>query len=176
MRFYLGIFYAREHRVFWLDINQGNYPYITSSTTLPYGACSLGFPPQKIRRIYGAAKIYDTRSGIDPDFPESLLDVADFIKIGENGEEYGVTTGRKRKVNYLNLDKLIYATNVSGTTNLIISKLDVLEKSGIFKLIYKEQVRNFNSKKEMIDRTSSILLKECPVIKELIFSESAKKI
>ena len=161
---------------FWLDINQGNYPYITSSTTLPYGACSLGFPPHKIRRIYGAAKIYDTRSGIDPEFPESLLDEPDFIKIGKAGEEYGVTTGRKRKVNYLNLDKLIYAINVSGTSNLIISKVDILEVVGIFKYIYEEQVYAFNTKKEMIEKLSLILLKECSSIKELIFSESADKI
>ena len=40
----------------WLDIIQGNYPYVTSSNPLPYGACSLGFPPQKIRNIYGALK------------------------------------------------------------------------------------------------------------------------
>ena len=39
---------------FWLDINYGNYPYITSSTTLPYGACSLGFSPKLINNIYGA--------------------------------------------------------------------------------------------------------------------------
>ena len=59
---------------FWLDINYGNYPYITSSTTLPYGACSLGFSPKLINNIYGACKIYDTRSGLDPEFPEELLD------------------------------------------------------------------------------------------------------
>ena len=58
---------------FWLDINYGNYPYITSSNTLPYSACSLGFPPQLIKNIYGAVKIYDTRVGTDPDFPESFI-------------------------------------------------------------------------------------------------------
>ena len=51
-----------------LDIHYGNYPYVTSSTTLPYGACSLGFSPQKINNIYGIAKCYSTRSGIDPYF------------------------------------------------------------------------------------------------------------
>uniref|UniRef100_A0A6C0JBN0 Adenylosuccinate synthase n=1 Tax=viral metagenome TaxID=1070528 RepID=A0A6C0JBN0_9ZZZZ len=44
---------------FWLDINQGNYPYVTSSYTLPYSACSLGFPPQKIRSIYGLVNFFD---------------------------------------------------------------------------------------------------------------------
>ena len=52
---------------FWLDINYGNYPFVTSSVTLPYSACSLGFPPCKINTIYGAAKIYDTRVGYDPE-------------------------------------------------------------------------------------------------------------
>ena len=51
---------------FWLDINYGNYPYVTSSETLPYNACSLGFSPKKIRDIIGVAKIYDTKSGVDP--------------------------------------------------------------------------------------------------------------
>ena len=82
----------------WLDLDWGNYPYVTSSTTLPYGACSLGFPTQKIRRIYGAAKIYDTRSGIDPEFPDTLLEDSVLARIGEVGAEYGVTTGRRRKV------------------------------------------------------------------------------
>ena len=76
---------------FWLDINYGNYPYITSSNTLPYSACSLGFPPQLIKNIYGAVKIYDTRVGTDPDFPEYLLDNNELAIIGELGEEYGVT-------------------------------------------------------------------------------------
>ena len=44
----------------WLDIIQGNYLYVTCSYTLPYSSCSIGFPPQLIKNIYGAAKIYDT--------------------------------------------------------------------------------------------------------------------
>ena len=76
----------------WLDINHGNYPYVTSSNPLPYGACSLGFPPQKIRNIYGAAKIYDTRVGKDPDFPDELLNDKELAKIGEVGEEFGAVS------------------------------------------------------------------------------------
>ena len=68
---------------FWLDINYGNYPYITSSVTLPYGACSLGFSPKLINNIFGACKIYDTRSGIDPDFPEDLLNNMELLSIGD---------------------------------------------------------------------------------------------
>ena len=63
---------------FRLDIDYGNYPYVTSSSTLPYMACSLGFPPCYIKSIIGCAKIYDTRSGVDPDFPPELLEDKEF--------------------------------------------------------------------------------------------------
>ena len=109
---------------FWLDINYGNYPYITSCNTLPYSACSLGFPPQLIKKIYGATKIYDTRSGIDPLFPESLLEDTELLKIAKEGNEYGTTTGRLRKVNWLDLNKLIISINKSGSTHIIISKIE----------------------------------------------------
>ncbi len=134
---------------FWLDINQGNYPYTTSSVTLPYGSCSLGFSPKKIRNIYGAVKIYDTRSGIDPLFPDKLLDDPLLTQIIDVGQEYGVTTGRKRTTNWLNLDLLIKAISVSGTTHLIISKIDVLEKIDVFKLFYKERLHTFKNLDEM---------------------------
>jgi adenylosuccinate synthase len=134
---------------FWLDINMGNYPYVTSSETLPYSACSLGFPTQKINRVYGAAKIYDTRSGEDPLFPSSLLDDAALMKIGNVGLEYGVTTGRRRKVNWLNLDKLIIAVTTTGATDLLISKCDVIEEVGEFKLFFKDSLVNFNGLSEM---------------------------
>ncbi len=72
---------------YYLDIDHGNYPYVTSSITLPYGACSLGFPPQKIRRIWGIAKLYDTRSGVDPLFPDKLLKDKELAKLGDLGGE-----------------------------------------------------------------------------------------
>ena len=128
---------------FWLDINYGNYPYITSSYTLPYSACSLGFPPQKIRNIYGACKIYDTRVGVDPDFPDSLLENEVLNKIAVVGNEFGSTTGRKRKVNWLDLDKLVMAINISGTTHIIISKVDILEKVESYSLILNKTILNF---------------------------------
>ena len=128
--------------------NYGIYPFITSSNTLPYGACSLGFPPQVIRHIYGAAKIYDTRSGFDDEFPESLLEDIELQKVGDVGQEYGTTTGRRRKVNWLNLNKLIHAINVSGTTHIVISKNDVLVDLNIFKIIL------FNSKLSLSDNST----------------------
>lgn len=161
---------------FWLDINYGNYPYVTSSTTLPYGACCLGFPPQKIRRIFAAAKIYDTRSGNDPDFPETLLDDPELMSLVKFGGEIGTTTGRIRKTNWLNIDKLIVAINISGSTDILISKVDVLEKLGIFKAFHHNTLIHFDTIKDMKDYIISTLSSNCPLLDEIKFSGSAKDI
>tara|TARA_B100000900_G_C20577614_1_gene716025 strand:+ start:1206 stop:2216 length:1011 start_codon:yes stop_codon:yes gene_type:complete len=158
---------------FWLDIDYGNYPYVTSSNTLPYSACSLGFPPQKIRKIYGAVKIYDTRVGKDPDFPDSLCDDEELLSIAKAGEEYGTTTGRMRTVNYLNVDKLLYAINVSGTTDLIMSKIDILEKLDIYKYYYEGKLFVFNTIKEMIDSIETVLEeKSNGFLKKILYSSN----
>ena len=116
--------------------------------------CSLGIPPQLIRNIFGAIKVYDTRVGKDPDFPDSLLEDENLKRIGELGQEFGVTTGRIRKVNWLNLDKLIKAINISGTNYLIFSKTDILEKVGIFKFFYGKTLFQV---KDLIDFKSRIM-------------------
>jgi len=129
---------------FWLDINYGDYPYVTSSETLPYNACSLGFSPKKIREIIGVAKIYDTKSGVDPLFPESLWQDDELNQIIDLGQEYGSTTGRKRLVNWLNLNKLKEAVKISGVTKLIINKCDILQKLNKYKLFLNQNLYNTN--------------------------------
>ena len=161
---------------FWLDINYGNYPYVTSSTTLPYGACSLGFPLQSINKIYGAAKIYDTRSGIDPFFPESLLEDDELKIIGDLGKEYGVTTGRKRIVNWLNLDKLCKALLITGTTDCIISKIDILKDANIYKLYYNESLHEFKNISEMTIFINKIIIEKCPYIENIIYSDNVETV
>ena len=66
-------------------------------------------------------------------------------RIIEEGQEYGSTTGRKRLVNWLNLDKLKKAIALSGCTELIINKCDVLEKIKEFKVIHGNELQNFTS-------------------------------
>jgi len=161
---------------FWLDINWGNYPYVTSSECLPYAACSLGFPPQKIRNIWGAAKIYDTRSGTDPKFPDSLLEDLLLSKIAKLGSEFGTTTGRARKVNWLNLDDLVRAINISGTTHLVISKCDVLESLGIYKLFWNSSLLSFSTISSMKGEISSVVKDNCPMVSEIFFSHSPEAI
>lgn len=164
---------------FWLDLDQGNYPYVTSSTTLAYGACSIGFPPQLIQNIWGAAKIYDTRSGEDPIFPNSLLDDPIMKKIGEVGAEYGVTTGRRRKCNWLSLKRLTESINISGCTHLVISKCDILELVSEFKMFlgyHGESLIEFENLSDMKKAIVFEIEKQCPLIQKIIFSSSPEKI
>lgn len=157
---------------FWLDINYGNYPYITSSNTLPYSACSLGFPPQLIKNIYGAAKVYDTRVGYDPDFPDSLLNDSELKNLGEIGEEYGSTTGRRRTTNWLNLDKLIKAINISGTNHIILSKTDIIQKINIYKFYYQNKLLSFNNIENFKNNIINILKNNCNNCKNIYFSDN----
>jgi adenylosuccinate synthase len=155
----------------WLDINQGLYPYVTSSETLPHAACSIGFPIQKIRNIWGCAKIYDTKSGKDPRFPKDLLDVPVLKALADLGEEFGVTTGRRRKVNWLNLDLLIKSLQITGSTHLVINKCDIMEELGIFKLFHKE-LMFFVDISQMKAYIEEHIRRNCPLVNKIIFSSS----
>lgn len=159
---------------FWLDINYGDYPYVTSSETLPYSACSLGFSPKKIRDIIGVAKIYDTKSGVDPLFPESLWKDSELNMIIEIGQEFGSTTGRKRLVNWLNLNKLIDAIKISGTTKLIINKCDILEKIHTYKLFQNNNLYKFNTLQSMESFINNQLNHALTDSIEIIFSGNNK--
>ena len=161
---------------FWLDINYGNYPYVTSSNTLPYSACSLGFPPQKIRNIYGAVKIYDTRVGNDPLFNNDKYDEDVLNDLSILGHEYGTTTGRRRTTKWLNVDKLINSINISGCTILIVSKIDIIKKLGIFKLQINHIHRLYECFKDMIEDLNSYLMQNCKLLTQIIYSDNPKYI
>ena len=156
----------------WLDIDHGDYPFVTSSTTMPYGACSLGFSPKKIERLIGVAKIYDTKSGVDPLFPETLWDDPVLDQIIQEGGEFGTTTGRKRLVNWLNLDKLIDAIRISGCTNLIINKCDVLNKIGVFKVIHQGKLVEFPDLTKMNDYIDDVVFEQESDVEDIIYSGS----
>jgi adenylosuccinate synthase len=163
-------------QAFHLDINYGNYPYVTSSECLPYAACSLGFSPQRIKNIFACAKIYDTRSGVDPLFPETLLDDPVLLKIGDLGKEYGVTTGRRRKVNWLNLDKLVEAVQIGGATHLVINKCDILNEVGIYKVYYQNELISFSEFHHMQDFVEFICYNSSDVLKAIYFSGNPETI
>jgi len=108
-----------------LDIDFGSYPYVTSSNTISAGACTgLGIAPNMIGDVFGIFKAYCTRVGSGP-FPTELFDeVGEFI--GKVGNEFGATTGRKRRCGWIDIPALKYAIAINGVTKLMMMKADVL--------------------------------------------------
>ena len=108
-----------------LDIDFGTYPFVTSSNTTAAGACTgLGVAPNQIKEVFGIFKAYTTRVGSGP-FPTELFD-EDGERMGRIGKEFGATTGRPRRCGWLDMVALKYAVQVSGVTQLIMMKADVL--------------------------------------------------
>ena len=108
-----------------LDIDMGTYPYVTSSNTVSSAAgVGSGVGPGRLGHILGICKAYTTRVGSGP-FPTELNDeVADNLR--KMGQEFGATTGRPRRVGWLDLVALKYAVRINGVTSLGLTKLDVL--------------------------------------------------
>ncbi|HTU28564.1 MAG TPA: adenylosuccinate synthase [Solirubrobacteraceae bacterium] len=108
-----------------LDIDHGTYPFVTSSNPVAGAACTgAGVGPKDIDEVWGVAKAYATRVGSGP-FPTELEDeLGDRIR--EAGGEFGTTTGRPRRVGWIDLVALRYAARLNSLTALAITKLDVL--------------------------------------------------
>lgn len=120
---------------FGLDIDWGDYPYVTSSHCTTAGALLNGIPPQAIRKVYGVCKAYETYVGTKNFQPPGEI----FEKMQEVGQEFGATTGRKRQCNYLNLDLLQKASRINGVTDLIVNKMDVLQALSHYAIIRDEE-------------------------------------
>ncbi|MFC4558458.1 adenylosuccinate synthase [Virgibacillus kekensis] len=108
-----------------LDIDQGTYPFVTSSNPIAGGVTiGSGVGPTKINHVVGVSKAYTTRVGDGP-FPTELdNEVGD--KIREVGREYGTTTGRPRRVGWFDSVVVRHARRVSGITDLSLNSIDVL--------------------------------------------------
>ena len=111
-----------------LDIDHGLYPYGTSSNTIAGGACTgVGVGPKRIDKVIGVMKAYTSRVGTGPVPTELKNEIGERIR--EAGREYGTTTGRPRRVGWLDLVPVKYSIRLNGIDTLVITKLDVL--SGI---------------------------------------------
>jgi adenylosuccinate synthase len=108
-----------------LDIDHGTYPYVTSSNTSA-GSVVTGSPvgAEHVNKIIGIAKAYLTRVGEGP-FPTELTG-NDGDELRKNGQEFGATTGRPRRCGWIDLVALKYSCIVSGITELVLTKLDIL--------------------------------------------------
>ena len=109
-----------------LDVDYGTYPFVTSSNPVSGGACiGLGIGPTKIDKVIGIVKAYTTRVGMGP-FPTEFDD--DFSEhIRKLGGEFGATTGRARRCGWFDAVVVRNAVRINGLTNLVITKLDVLD-------------------------------------------------
>ena len=109
-----------------LDIDHGTYPYVTSSATVSAGACTgLGINPKDIGKVTGIVKAYCTRVGNGP-FPTEDKG-ADGQRLGEQGHEFGTTTGRARRCGWFDAIATRYASRLNGCDELALMKLDVLD-------------------------------------------------
>lgn len=108
-----------------LDINHGIYPYVSCSDCTIGGIISSGFAFAKLDNVYGVAKCYTTKVGEGP-FPTEILGAEAEI-LREKGQEFGATTGRPRRIGWLDLPALRYAVKKSGITSIIMTKFDILD-------------------------------------------------
>jgi adenylosuccinate synthase len=101
-----------------LDVDYGNYPYVTSSSVLPSIA-------HNITRKIGVMKAYTSRVGDGPPY------YPDNEQLRESGGEYGTTTGRPRKCTWNDIDQLKYAFSVVQPDEVVVTKLDILDGMNI---------------------------------------------
>ncbi|MGO2267669.1 adenylosuccinate synthase [Vagococcus salmoninarum] len=108
-----------------LDIDQGTYPYVTSSNPVAGGVTiGSGVGPSKIDKVVGVCKAYTSRVGDGP-FPTELFDETG-DRIREIGREFGTVTGRPRRVGWFDTVVMRHSKRVSGITNLSLNSIDVL--------------------------------------------------
>ena len=112
-----------------LDIDHGTYPFVTSSSPTAGGALTgLGVGPKTVERILGVAKVFTTRVGSGP-FPTELHGEQARRLRGSGAnpwDEYGTTTGRPRRVGWLDLVILHHARRINSLTEFVLTKLDIL--------------------------------------------------
>lgn len=145
-----------------LDIDQGTYPFVTSSNPSAGGVCiGSGVGPSKIQQVIGVAKSYTTRVGDGP-FPTELNnEIGDYIR--EKGHEYGTVTGRARRVGWFDSVVVRHARRVSGITGLSLNSLDVLSGLETVKICTAYKFRG----EEITHYPASLkMLAECEAIYE----------
>ncbi|MFR5259295.1 MAG: adenylosuccinate synthase [Streptococcus salivarius] len=147
-----------------LDIDQGTYPFVTSSNPVAGGVTiGSGVGPSKINKVVGVCKAYTSRVGDGP-FPTELFDEVG-ERIREVGHEYGTTTGRPRRVGWFDSVVMRHSRRVSGITNLSLNCIDVLSGLDTVKICVAYDLDG-----ERIDHYPASLeqLKRCkPIYEEL---------
>jgi adenylosuccinate synthase len=148
----------------FLDLDQGTYPYVTSSNPVAGGACTgAGVGPRHVDRVVGVAKAYVTRVGSGP-FPTELFDEVG-ERIVDRGHEYGTNTGRRRRAGWFDGVMARHATRVNSLSELAVSKLDVLDGLPVVKVCVAYDVDG--ERVERLPDHQSVLHRARPVYEEL---------
>lgn len=155
---------------FHLDIDWGDYPYVTSSHCTVGSAILNGIPPKKIRKVIGTMKAYETYVGNKTYYTDE--NDPTFKRIQEVGQEFGATTGRPRKVNWMNLDRVIMALEINGVNQVIINKADVLREVGVFNVIYDDKLHSFDNMNSFKNFVQGIIQDTSNVFAKTIWSET----
>jgi adenylosuccinate synthase len=148
----------------FLDLDQGTYPFVTSSNPVAGGACTgAGVGPRDIQRIIGIAKAYVTRVGAGP-FPTELSDEQGATLV-DRGHEFGTNTGRRRRTGWFDAVMLRHAVRLNSLTEVALTKLDVLDVFDHLKVCvaYEADGERF----EHVPYHQSVLHKVTPVYEEL---------
>ena len=147
-----------------LDIDHGSYPYVTSSSPSIGGACTgLGLNPQAIKGVLGVFKAYSTRVGGGP-MPSEITD-EEAEEIRQKAQEFGVTTGRARRIGWFDGVAAKYSQLVNGFTGIVLTRLDILDEFDSVKVCIGYEVNG-----ERLDRfpANTGLLARCePIYEEL---------
>lgn len=131
------------------DLDWGTYPIVTSSNAITGISSGTGIPANKINEIIGVTKVYTTVVGGGA-FPTELHGKA-AEELRERGNEYGATTGRPRRVGWLDLVALRYAVEVGGITKMAITKTDIIPEDA--KIATQYVVSDFLTKQaQVVDR------------------------
>lgn len=108
-----------------LDLDHGTFPFVTSSSSTSLGiGPGTGLPERFVRRVVGVVKAYSTRVGAGPMPTEVFGELAEQIR--QRGKEFGTTTGRPRRIGWLDLVAIRYAVMLNGVSELALTLLDVL--------------------------------------------------
>jgi adenylosuccinate synthase len=109
-----------------LDVDHGTFPFVTSSSCAVQGiGVGTGVPERHLSTVLGVMKAYSTRVGRGPLTTELFDETGQRIR--ERGREYGTTTGRPRRVGWLDLVAVKYSAMLNGCTGLVLTLLDVLD-------------------------------------------------
>ena len=158
-----------------LDIDQGTYPFVTSSVVGRANAThGAGIHPGHITECFGITKAYCTRVGNGP-FPSELsLEEGAGQHMAQVGHEFGTTTGRPRRTGWLDIVALKEAHRISGYSGLVVTKLDVLGGLDEIKITNeKKRLTEKNILSELKKPTSDRILK---VAQALRFKKTVKEI